>query len=231
MTTSATTTDGPAAGRSVGRSQNPRGQGHQLREDILRAAAALMDEGGSDQAVTLRAVARRVGIAAPSIYAHFPDREAILLAVVQDAFAALEAHLGAAVAAAGGDPVARLGALCAGYLDFASRWPQRYRLMFHGVWSAPQAADGEATAIGAPGTGEPLLVGDEAFTLMVECIAACATAGRSRSTDAFTDAAAVWVALHGLTQLRPASPRFPWPSDISSVLVDRLALLEPSATR
>ncbi len=28
--------------------------------------------------MTLRAVARAVGIAAPSIYAHFPDREAIL---------------------------------------------------------------------------------------------------------------------------------------------------------
>ena len=112
----------PATSR---RPRNPRGQGARLRADILGAAAELLEETGDEKAVTLRAVARRVGIAAPSIYAHFPDPQAILLAIVREAFADLLAHLQAAEAGAGPDPVARLRAVCAAYLDFADTRPQR----------------------------------------------------------------------------------------------------------
>ena len=82
---------------AAGRARNPRGEGGRLRADIVAAAHALLDEAGED-AVTLRAVARRVGISAPSIYAHFADRQAILLAVATDAFAELAASLGDATA-------------------------------------------------------------------------------------------------------------------------------------
>jgi AcrR family transcriptional regulator len=60
------TTTGPAA--TGPRVRNRRGQGGRLRTDIVTAAAELLDEAGTEQAVTLRAVARRIGIAAPSIY-------------------------------------------------------------------------------------------------------------------------------------------------------------------
>src|SRR6266700_821441 len=67
----------PAA---VGRRQrNARGQGARLTQDIVSAALALIEREGSDEAVTLRAVAREIGIAAPSIYNHFPDRDAIVM--------------------------------------------------------------------------------------------------------------------------------------------------------
>ena len=59
-----------------------RGQGNRLADDIVRGALAIIERTGSDEAVTLRAVAREVGIAAPSIYAHFADREAIIMAAV-----------------------------------------------------------------------------------------------------------------------------------------------------
>ena len=54
------------------RHRNPRGQGTRLSEDIVAGALALIERTGSAEAVTLRAVAREAGIAAPSIYAHFP---------------------------------------------------------------------------------------------------------------------------------------------------------------
>jgi AcrR family transcriptional regulator len=41
---------------------------------------------GSEAAVTLRGVAREIGISAPSIYPHFADREEILGAVLTRAF-------------------------------------------------------------------------------------------------------------------------------------------------
>ena len=215
---------GTAAHGPTRRPRNPRGQGRRLREEILRAAADLLDETGSDSAVTLRAVARRAGIAAPSIYAHFADREAILLAVVQDAFTALEAHLRAA-SGTGADPVERLRAVCAAYLDFALHWPQRYRVMFGGLWDAVRAQNAAGRPVRPTAAHEPLLVGDRAFTVLVRVLTDCIDTGRSRSADPFADAAALWVALHGLAQLRTTAPLFPWPPELLDVLVDRLALL------
>src|SRR5690348_4662738 len=101
------------------RERNRRGEGGRLRADIVRAGADLLDESGDEQAVTLRAVARRVGITAPSIYAHFADRQAILLAVAVEAFAELHEQLELARDGADADPVARLRAACAAYLEFA----------------------------------------------------------------------------------------------------------------
>ena len=46
--------------------------------DIVSGALALIEREGTDEAVTLRAVAREIGIRS-SIYAHFPDRSAIML--------------------------------------------------------------------------------------------------------------------------------------------------------
>ncbi|WP_456789882.1 TetR/AcrR family transcriptional regulator [Cellulomonas sp. P5_C5] len=202
------------------RTRSPRGHGAQLRAEIVEAAAALLDEHGIEQAVTLRAVARRVGIAAPSIYAHFPTREHVVVAVVSEAFDALEAHIGAAAEAAGRDPQDRLRAASHAYVDFAARWPQRYRAMFSGVW-IPDEPSSSPEADGPP----RLVVGDEAFTVLVTAIRDCAAEGTSASTDPFADATALWTALHGLAELRPAAPRFPWPDGLLDVLVDRLALL------
>jgi AcrR family transcriptional regulator len=49
------------------RARNRRGEGSKLRADILAAATRLLEQTGSEEAVTLRAVARQVGISAPSI--------------------------------------------------------------------------------------------------------------------------------------------------------------------
>ena len=125
-------TEGPVA--TVTRARNRRGEGARLRDDIVDAAVALLDETGDQAAVSLRAVARRVGIAAPSIYRHFADQPAMMLAVVEQAFDELNAALRGARDAAGDDPRERLFAVCAAYLDFAQQHPGRYRTMFGGVW-------------------------------------------------------------------------------------------------
>src|SRR5580692_10012112 len=94
------------------RERNRRGEGARLRDDILTAATELLERTGSEEAVTLRAVARQVGISAPSIYAHFADREAIVDAIVDGAFGDFNAAIEAAVRAAAG-PLARLREGCA----------------------------------------------------------------------------------------------------------------------
>src|SRR5687768_9043727 len=112
------------------RKRNRRGEGGKLREEIIAAAVALLDEGGDERAVTLRSVARTAGIAAPSIYAHFADQPSIMLAVVQQEMDRLATALREADQNAGTDARTRLFAVCNAYLDLAREHPQRYRIMF-----------------------------------------------------------------------------------------------------
>jgi AcrR family transcriptional regulator len=199
-----------AAERTAGRRpRNRRGQGARLTEDIVTGALALIDRAGSAEAVTLRAVAREVGIAAPSIYPHFADREAILAAVVARVFGELAAAIKAGAAAAGPDPVDQLVAGCASYVDFGLSQPARYGVLFAGRWG-PAADYCKPVAFGPD--GRPVLEwGAEAFSLLLHGIEDCVTAGRSASTDVMADATAVWVALHGTVTLRTTLPGFPWP--------------------
>jgi AcrR family transcriptional regulator len=194
------------------RARNPRGEGARLRDEILDAARLITEEHG-EQAVTLRSVARSVGIAAPSIYAHFPDRDAILDALVDEAFAELSAVISAARAAQT-DPLSSLRAGCAAYVDFAIRRPHQYQLAF-GDRERNTSPRASATA---------------AFEGLVNSVQACVEAGASSSTDPFGDAIAIWVALHGYATMHASRPAFPWPATDTTLdrIVDGLAGLSAS---
>src|SRR5262245_21321150 len=81
-----------------GRSPNRRGSRDQLRLDLSAATHRLLEAGASHDTLSLRAVAREVGIAATSVYLHFPDKRALLMAVYQEHFATLAATLREAAA-------------------------------------------------------------------------------------------------------------------------------------
>ncbi|GEE04183.1 hypothetical protein nbrc107696_46290 [Gordonia spumicola] len=63
------------------RPRSPRGSGEQLADEIIAATTDLLMELGSGDAVSIRAVAQRVGVTPPSIYLHFQDKDALLDAV------------------------------------------------------------------------------------------------------------------------------------------------------
>lgn len=201
------------------RARNPRGEGQRLRQDIVRAAAALLDEGEREAPIALRDVARRVGVSAPSIYAHFADRDAVLLAVVQEAFAELKTHLRIASDQPSVGAVARLHAFCAAYLDFARRWPRRYDVLFGGTWNAKTTPPSLEEAVAAEA------VGMDVFVMLADALRDCVAAGDSASTDPLADAAGLWVALHGFAHLRMTTPMMPWPPHLLERLVTHLALL------
>jgi AcrR family transcriptional regulator len=184
------------------RSRNPRGEGGRLREQILAAATELLDDGG-EQSVTLRAVARRVGIAPPSIYPHFPDQPAILLAVARLGFADLTCRL-RSTAAAVEDPRQRLHAVCRTYLEYARQHPQRYRAMFGDLWTT---------------------MGAEAMRVLTDSLTACVTSGHAISTDPAIDTIVLWLGLHGLAHQRIVASSYPWPTDITQRLTIPLAHL------
>jgi AcrR family transcriptional regulator len=191
------------------RRRNARGQGARLTEDIVTGALALIERTGSAEAVTLRAVAREVGIAAPSIYPHFADREAIVTAVVARVFDELAEAIKVGAVAAGPDPVDQLVAGCAAYVDFGLGHPARYGVLF----AEPHGPAGDyCQPVALDPDGQPVLEwGAEAFSLLLRAIQDCVAAGASASTDVLADATAVWVSLHGTVTLRTTLPRFPWP--------------------
>jgi AcrR family transcriptional regulator len=201
------------------RRRNRRGEGGKLREEIIAAAVELLDKEGDERAVTLRSVARRIGIAAPSIYPHFPDQPAIMLAVVRQEFDRLAAVLRAAAADGGEDPRQRLLAVCHAYLDLAQTHPERYRTMFGGLWIAPALGDSSITE-------EDLLgLGTDSLQLLTDALGDCVTAGQATSTDPAADAVALWLGLHGLAHQRAVTRAFPWPEDIAERLIGALAHL------
>jgi AcrR family transcriptional regulator len=200
------------------RERNRRGEGGKLRADILAGATALLERTGNEEAVTLRAVAREIGISAPSIYLHFPDREAILEAVVDGAFAefnaAVEDAVNAAIAAGAG-PRERVRAGCAAYLRVAAERPNQYKLLFERQYRI--------------GGDEVPDVQIEGFDLLVRSIQDCVAAGISASTDPARDATAIWLALHGYATLPARLPMFPWPDSdaLFDRIVDGLAQIKP----
>src|SRR3954466_14048308 len=79
------------------RARNPQGQGSRLRLELIDAADRMLARTGDVEGLSLRAVAREVGIATPSIYLHFPDKSALIHAVLDARFEQLGAAVRAAV--------------------------------------------------------------------------------------------------------------------------------------
>ncbi|MGY5135723.1 TetR/AcrR family transcriptional regulator [Streptomyces nigrescens] len=112
------------------RARNPRGQGERLREELLRATERLLEEVGSEDALSLRAVARAAGVAAPSIYRHFSDKTAQDRATLEGSYERLAGAMSGAAAKAADDPVERLRAQLRAYCRYAVAHPATYRLLY-----------------------------------------------------------------------------------------------------
>ena len=203
------------------RQRNKRGQGAQLRDDIVHAASTLLEQTGDEDAFTLRAVARAAGITAPAIYAHFADRDEIKLAVVQRTFAMLAEALHPAPAEQA-QPVPALYALCRAYLDFAADHPNLYRVLF-------ERHRHEAVTPGTGGANVTTIIGADAYGVLLDAVRACVEAGASAASSAEAATVRVWVSLHGMVTLRASLPWFPWPprDTLLDELVQRTADLHP----
>jgi AcrR family transcriptional regulator len=181
------------------RRRNPRGQGERLREDILDAADALLAETGDAKKLSLRSVAARVGIAATSVYLHFPDIGDLKVAVAERGFSELQRARDAASRDIQ-DPAQALLARVRAYAQFALDYPGRYRLMF-----GPDLPD--TLAYDAPSSPTR-----QTLQSLAASIQRCQTAGVSHpGDDPIQVAIMVWAAVHGGVLLRMDRPQFPWP--------------------
>jgi AcrR family transcriptional regulator len=165
--------------------------------ELIEAAARLLESSGDAQVLTLAAVAREAGIAAPSIYRHFHDCSELVEAVVADRFERLDDVLVGAMTGAS-DPAEALRACCDAYCRFGLEHPGHYQVLFGANLALDPARPGERP-------------GERVFGRLVAAVQACIDSGTARPGDAAVMAVNVWVALHGIVSLRTSRPNHAWP--------------------
>ena len=166
--------------------RNSRGEGDKLGTLIVDAATSLIDEGVEVAALSLRAIARRAGISAPSIYPHFGSLDLVVSAVIDRSFVELRGEIARAQASSA-TPADALLALCGAYFSWGRAHVERYRAMFSPEGYGPES-----------GTS---------LEFLERAISACVDAGQCASTDVHGDAFILWAAMHGMTTVpRPARP-------------------------
>lgn len=151
----------------------------------MAEALAIIDEEGLDK-LSLREVARRLGVSHGAPYKHYPSRDHLLAEVVRLAFEDFAAHLDARAPTE--DPKDDMWAMGQAYMVFALSHPLQYRLMF-------------STSLPNPGEHpEMMRSARHAFDLLRRALARCgAGAVDPRALD--RDALFVWSAIHGLASI------------------------------
>nr|WP_255216216.1 TetR/AcrR family transcriptional regulator [Pseudenhygromyxa sp. WMMC2535] len=154
---------------------------------MLDAAREIIAEAGVE-GLSMRELARRVGVSYGAPHHHFSEKDSLLAAIATEAFAELRAQVLARIeasAAAAADPLARLELAARAYLDFATSERSRYRVMF-----LPVLRDRQRFVELHQTGGEALAVLGEAF------VAAGVPAGAAKLR-----AVACWSTLHGYAVL------------------------------
>ncbi len=101
-----------------------------LREAVMTAALAAIARDGV-ASVSLRELARELGVSHSAPAHHFPDRIALFTALAAAGFDGLYARMSQAVGAAANTPAARLSAAGQGYVLFAAENAACFEVMFH----------------------------------------------------------------------------------------------------
>ena len=178
-----------------------KGEGDRLREEILDATERLLIRTGDQEAVSIRAIAKAVGVTPPSIYLHFADKAELIFAVCAQHFVALDEAIETAAVGAT-DPVDELRLRGKAYVRFGVEHPEQYRILF---MSRPSSMPDAWT----PET----MLENAAFTHHLEAV----QRAFPDVPDAYLVAIGLWVTVHGVVSLLISHPDFPWP-DLDALL-------------
>jgi AcrR family transcriptional regulator len=153
-----------------------------LRDALIKAALREAEQGGPE-GISIKALAKELGVSQPAPYRHFADREALLAAVTAEAFRQFTAMLREAIEKP--SKRSKLSRLAQATLDFGLRRNGIYRLMF------------ASRAMSCAAKGSELhKAASETFALVLEALEAPAV-GYVRERQALK----IWAALHGVVML------------------------------
>jgi len=177
-----------------------------LREALLEQAERTVRERGAD-ALSLRELARAVGVSHGAPRRHFPDRQALLDAVAEAGFDRLGVELRAAADGAGEEFEPRLRATAAAYVRFATRDPALLDLMFAGKHRETSGALHEAA--------------ENAFAVMLELIAQGQAEGALEPGEPERVGLVLFSTIQGIASL--VSAGIVQPDQLEALVVDAIA--------
>jgi len=165
------------------------------RAALVAAAHELVQEEGYD-GLTIRKLARRVGYAPMSVYSYFADKQDILLALAEDAFATLARRIEAQPA---DDPLEALRVVMTEYAAFGLGNPNEYRTVFMTEKTRPPAGM----------TFAEMEADNPAMKVLINRVEACIAAGKLHG-DAYAIANMLWAVGHGTISLLITFPFHPF---------------------
>jgi AcrR family transcriptional regulator len=158
-----------------------------LRAALLREGERALEAGGAT-GLSLRELAREIGVSHAAPRRHFPDKQALLDALAVSGFEQLGARMAAAIAAAGPSADARFAALARSYIRFATERPALTELMF-AVKHQPDAPT------------ELREAAEQAFAAPMALVAEGQASGEIVAGDPERVALIAWAAVHGLAAM------------------------------
>jgi AcrR family transcriptional regulator len=123
----------------------------EIKEEAKRQLAATGADG-----LSLRAVARELGMVSSALYRYYPSRDELLTALIIDAYDALGETAERAILSAGGAGRTRWIAACRAIRDWARSNPHEYALIYGSPvpgYRAPEATIGPASRVPLAFTG------------------------------------------------------------------------------
>ena len=157
-----------------------------LRPALLAAAEKALDRGGV-QALSLRELAREIGVSHAAPRRHFADKQALLDALAQEGFERLGREMTSAIEAAGPGLEAQLKALARTYVRFATERAPLLDLMYAGKHRPGAEALREAA--------------DRAFEPPLALVEEAHAAGEISGDDVFRTGVVTWAAFHGIAAM------------------------------
>ncbi|MFC4295443.1 TetR/AcrR family transcriptional regulator [Novosphingobium tardum] len=177
-----------------------RGYHHgDLRPALVAAGLKLIETTDADS-LSLRAVAREVGVSPTAVYRHFPDKQALMAALAEEGLARLGAAQREAAERGGADA---FGATGRAYVRFALANPSLFRLTFTHSCVSPGELNEDAAAEMLQANAMRLAGGDPAEAALV--------------------ALRAWAIAHGLAMLM-LDGRVPPSDDLIDAAIDSRAL-------
>jgi len=159
-----------------------------LRQSLIEAACKHLLESGADT-LSLRALAREVGVSQTAPYRHFESKSALFRAIAVYGFELMAAETSAVASQYEDDLEQAIVEIGLAYVDFARRNPEKYQLFFDS--SLVDFSQSEAL----------VEAGTEAFSVLTRVIERGIKEGVFVDRPVIEVAGAVWASVHGTASL------------------------------